>query len=95
MLEGDKYGIKWGHEYDHKRSLENSLGASWRFNCPICGGLESLVAELDFHSDDVLTNRCACVECGFLVSKGAPYVSQVVLADQIAKERATILRSYH
>jgi hypothetical protein len=87
-------GIKSQFEHKAKSDLESLLNPSWFFDCPICGGVESLVAELDFHSDDVVTDRCACVECGFVVGKGAPYISQVVLADQLAEKRATILKEY-
>src|SRR5262245_58812991 len=87
MLDKDTVGIKSELESNAKTKLESLLHPSWFFNCPICGGLESLVAELDFHSHDVVMDRCACVECGFVVGKGAPYISQVILADQLTEKR--------
>ena len=78
MLERETIGIKWGLEDDAKRNLERVFDHSWIYDCPICSGLDSLVAELDFHPHDVVTDRCACVKCGFAVSKGAAVVARTV-----------------
>jgi hypothetical protein len=94
MIETDPTGLKWEIDEQAKNNLERLFDPSWVFNCPICGRFDSLVAELDFSSRDVVTDRCACVECGFFVGKGAPYISQVVLDDEIVEKRATILREY-
>ena len=92
MLERDTTGVKFGLELDTKENLKRLFDPSWVFNCPICGTRDSLVTELDF--DPLVTDRCACVSCGFAVTKGAPYVSQVIWL-QIDQERARILREYH
>ena len=94
MIERDTTGVKCEIDEQAKKHFERLLDPSWVFNCPICGGFESLVAELDFRSGDVLTDRCACVECGFSVGKGSSYISQVVLDDQITEKRATILKEF-
>jgi hypothetical protein len=80
-----------------KGSWISEFGASWKFNCPICGGLDSVVVELDdgFLSEgEIVTDRCACAECGFVVGRGAPYISSVLFASQIDELRETILKEY-
>jgi hypothetical protein len=92
----DTHGAKSALEQKSKEDLEKLLDPSWVFDCPICKGFDSVVAELDetkFDVHEIVTDRCACVQCGFVVGKGA-YISQVLLAEEIAQKRATILKGF-
>ena len=80
-----------------KEDLEDLFRVCWSFDCPICGGHETLVAEIDeaaMNDRQVLTDRCSCVHCGFRVGRGAEYISQVLLAPQISNGRLGILKEY-
>ncbi len=41
---------------------------------------------------NVVTGRCACVQCGFIVRKGEPFLSEIVLAEQIAARTPDIFK---
>jgi hypothetical protein len=93
----DTHGLKFELEQKAKKDLEKLLEPSWVFNCPICYGFDSVVAELDetrLHDHQIVTDRCACVQCGFVVGKGTPYISQILLTEQIANNRAEILKGF-
>lgn len=99
VIEGaDSNGARWTAEHEIKKRLEEVLdNPTWEFDCPICGGFESVVAEFDgerLDAAEVVTKRCACVQCGFVVRKGEPYLSEVLLAGQIATKTPAILREF-
>jgi hypothetical protein len=93
----DTHGTKFELEQKSKEDLERLLDPSWLFDCPICNGVDSLVAEINeakLVSGEVVSERCACVQCGFVVGKGAPYISQALLAEAIVQKQATILKEF-
>lgn len=93
----DTHGLKWESEQKVKKDLEKMLGPFWVFSCPVCRGVDSLVAELNetkLQKHQIVTDRCACVQCGFVVGKGAPYISPILLADEIANNRQKILKEF-
>jgi hypothetical protein len=84
-------GTEFAVEQKAKEDLEQEFDLAWVFNCPICYGLGSLVAELsELTANRVATDRCACVKCGFFVGKGSPYISPVLLARGISEQEAKI-----
>jgi hypothetical protein len=93
--EAETHGLKFAHEQRVKEELEKLFYASWVFDCPICYGVETMVAELDdVDVHGIVADRCACVQCGFAVGKGVSYISQVLLAAEISKNRAKILKEF-
>ncbi len=71
-------------------------GSCVLLNCPICGSYETVVAQVD---DDQLNRSelgfksAVCVKCGlFLPNK--PFLTSLVLRDEIASRRAEILKDY-
>lgn len=93
----DSTGLRYEYEQKTKRDLDKLFGFTSVFNCPICHGVDCLVAELiesELPDRQIVTDRCACVQCGFVVGKGAPYISPILLADQIANNRQKILNLF-
>jgi len=93
--DADIDGTKYAHETNAKEDLGRILDPSWVFDCPICQGFETVVAELaesELIDNQVVTARCACVQCGFVVGKDAEYMSKIVLASEIEKRREKILK---
>jgi hypothetical protein len=93
----DSLGTKFNEEHKFKEEVRRVFDAAWDFDCPFCAGNQSLVTELEtekLKAAVVATTRCACVQCGFIVGKQAPYLAEVLLAEQITKNRARILKEY-
>ena len=94
----DTRGVKFEEEYKLKADIERALsGPTWEFDCPICQGYNSVVAELDnerLGAGDVATKRCSCVECGFVVGNKAPYLSEVLLMKELVAKKSEILKEF-
>lgn len=98
MLEMDEErGIKFDHEQRTRQRIERAFtGPTREFDCPICGGHSSMIAELDdeaLRSKQVLVRRCLCVSCEMLVSGGNPYLADQLLRVPIQVE-TTILKEF-
>ena len=63
-------------ELEAKKGLKKVLHEpTWEFNCPVCEGGESLVAELDetqLESLKVVPSRCVCIRCGCFARDNEP-----------------------
>lgn len=94
----ESIGTKFEHEQKLRADLNKVLGdLIWDFDCPICQGIETVVAELDdkkLNDGEVVTKRCACVQCGFVVGRGAAHLSEVLLAAEIAEKKPKILTEF-
>jgi transcription elongation factor Elf1 len=80
-----------------KEELEQLFGTPWSFDCPLCDDHQSVVCELDekeLNSLKVVPKRMACTACGFVVRKSHPFLSEVLLQNQIAETRGQILKEY-
>jgi transcription elongation factor Elf1 len=73
-------------EYEHREARKHQLRLIFRtecsFNCPICGGWQSVVCELDDYElnfQRVVPKRMACVECGFVVGDKQPFMTRALL----------------
>jgi hypothetical protein len=94
---GEATGVVFGHVEEEKNSLERLFDASWTFNCPVCGDLDSAVAELDsyrLHEREVIPQRMACAKCGFVVRPLQPFLSQMLLEGQVIMAKGQILKEY-
>jgi hypothetical protein len=91
-------GEKWEHHRKLKADIERQLGgATWEFNCPVCGQVQCFVADLDEHrldAGEIRAGRGACVQCGFIVGEGAPYLLEILLAKQYAEAKPKILQEF-
>jgi hypothetical protein len=93
----DSNGINFDREMKVRRSLEIAFRDSCVLDCPICDGVGTLIVELEYNTlseGEISPDRCGCVQCGFVVWKGAPHISRVLLAGQIAQVRERLLKEY-
>jgi hypothetical protein len=82
---------------EHRSKLERLYGAYWNCNCPLCGYPEAVVCELDedkLNSRSVNPLRMACTNCGFVVGKSQPFLSETLLEDQIVRAKEQVLKEY-
>ena len=79
-----------------KQELEKALYPSWTFNCPICGEIEAFVCEMDdgrLDMGQVALLRSACVNCGLVIGKGLPFLTDELCQGQVEESQSKILRS--
>lgn len=89
----------WAHEQTTKErdSLASLFDVYWLFDCPICDGIETVVCEIDSHMLEtfkVVPLRMACTSCGFVVRESHPFLSEILMEQQVADARPRILKEY-
>jgi hypothetical protein len=97
LVHAEEIGGKFERAYAKKQEVERLFEAPWSFDCPVCGDLGSAMTELDsvkLDDRDVIPKRMACTNCGFVVSGAYPFLSQVLLEEQVAKSKSQILKDY-
>ncbi len=97
LFHAEEIGEKFAKTYAEKKQLEALFETPWSFDCPVCDDVDCVVAELDPNAMDmkeVSPMRMACTNCGFVVSKSQPYLSQVLLQKQVAEKKARVLNTY-
>ncbi len=96
-LHSEAMGGKFERTHAERQDLERLFDVPYSFTCPVCDDIESVVADLDsasLHLREVRPIRMACTNCGFVVSKSQPYLSQVLLEKQVSESMARILKEY-
>jgi hypothetical protein len=94
---GWEVGLEFEAIAKGRNELESLFGASAVVSCPICAAVDSLSCELDsevLDSRKVVAQRAACVSCGFVVATGQPFITQLLVGDQLQAAREDILRGY-
>ena len=90
-LETDR-GVKGEYEERAKKRLETSFREPvWHFDCPICGGKSSIIAEVDAETlkkNQVSVRCCMCVSCELVVSEGDRYLPDQLLRVPIEVQTA-------
>ena len=79
-----------------KEKLEKILYPSWAFNCPTCMEIETFVCEMDDGLLDVgkvALLRGACTNCGLMIRKGVPFLTDELCRGQVEENQSKILRS--
>ena len=69
----------------------------WSFSCPVCGGPEVFIAELNesrLGSGHVKCSRAICIYCGLAVPKNAPYLTDHLVKEQVEGNRDYILKEF-
>lgn len=97
LVHADEIGQKFEKGGSEKQELERLFAATWSFDCPICDDLQSVVCELDqteLDSLNVVPKRMLCTACGFVVCESQPFLSEVLLQNQVAEVRGRILKEY-
>lgn len=91
-------GIRFETEEAEKQRLESKLsGETWEFDCPICAGVKSVIAELDRYALDrkrVNLTGCMCVSCHLVIPKGAYHLADLLLEKELEKQTQEILEGY-
>ena len=76
-------GVKDEYEERAKKRLERAFKEPvWDFDCPVCGGKLSIVAELDAEAlerKQVSVRCCVCVSCEMVISEGNRYLADQML----------------
>jgi hypothetical protein len=93
----DMHGMKFEAVERQRHAVELALAPSWSFDCPICGGIGTLVGQLveeDLVDRRIGLSRALCLECNLFVSEGAPFLADALCAEQVAERRETILRDF-
>lgn len=77
---------------------EKLFNCSWKFCCPICGcGDNHLIAEVDslaLDAKQIKLNRAVCCKCDLVIPFECPELANVLLKDEIEREREAILKDY-
>lgn len=97
LIHAEEIGVKFENTEREKREIERLYSAWWSFDCPICADFASVVCELDqteLKDGNVVPTRMACTACGFVVSESDPFLSEVLLQNQVAQARVQILKEY-
>ena len=87
--------IEYQKTEEEKRDLERLFGAWWPFDCPICDEYQAVVCEIEankLESLKVAPLRMACTCCGFVVGESQPFLSEILLEQQVADATPKILR---
>lgn len=77
--------------------FEHLFDAHWSFDCPICDEGEAVVCEIDanmLESLKIVPLRMACTCCEFVVRDSQPFLSEILLEQQVAAARSRILGEY-
>lgn len=95
----DKENTGFQYEFNQKRreKFEQLYNASWVVECPLCGEPDSAICELnddELESKNVVPNRMACVNCGFVVNESQSFLCEALLGGIVSKEKDAILKEY-
>jgi len=97
LEDAESRGIQYDNETKLKNGLERLFHDTCNLDCPICYGIGTMIVELDENSlseGDIAPDRCGCVRCGFVVGRGASYISKVLLATQMVESRERLLKEF-
>jgi transcription elongation factor Elf1 len=97
LTHSEEYGGKFDRMHDEKQKLEHLFDVHWSFDCPICDDVEAVVCEIDSQALDslnVIPKRIVCTNCGFVVRASHPFLSEILLENQIANSREQILEEH-
>lgn len=94
----ESIGIRHEAEEAEKQRLERELGGeTWKFDCPICDGVQSVVAELDcdaLNRKQVNLTWCMCVSCHLVIPKEAYHLADLLFEKELKKQTPEILKGY-
>jgi hypothetical protein len=98
ILENGDTGQAFEEHRKEKAALQEAFShVTWEFDCPVCGGVESIVAKLDealLHTGQVSLLRSTCVECHFVARHDQPFLAEVVLGAELEEKKTEILKEF-
>ncbi len=95
--EADVYGLTFDVVNKRREKAERMFEPSWAFDCPVCRGGESFVAQLDEYElrrKRISLSKGICVECELTIPKACPTLANALCRDQIENISNDILREY-
>ena len=78
-------------------NLECLFNAHWSFDCPICDDIGSVVCEIEANMLELLKVvplRMACTRCEFVVRDSQPFLSELLLEQQVAAAQPRIFEDH-
>ena len=96
VARAESYGAAFESSRDTKSQLDRVFGATWPFDCPICGEVSTLVCEVDsdrLEEHAIVLHRALCTHCNLILG-GVPFLTEALVASQIETQRMDILRDY-
>lgn len=98
IQKAEEIGVGWQQKEKQKEAIRTAIrNECVDFDCPVCGGAESAVVELDEKAIEaaiINPRRILCVQCALVVPLGIPLLAEVALDEQLKKRKAEILASY-
>ena len=97
LTRSEEIGGKYEITEEEKQSLEGLFKVCWSFDCPICDEYQAVVCEIEankLESFRVAPLRMVCVCCGFAVGDSQPFLSEILLEQQVADATPKILREH-
>ena len=97
LRHAEEVGAKFEHTADESGDLERLFRCPWRFDCPICGEYQGVVADLD---EDALIEgtirpaRLVCPSCALVVRREHKFLAEELLMPDLPAEEAAILKDY-
>ena len=94
-VETAENGVQFAFNYKRREYFERLYALSWVFDCPLCRQPEAAVCELDsdeLESKNVIPLRMACINCGFVVGKAQPFLTEALLELNVARAKEKILK---
>lgn len=93
----EEIGTKFDRTFSEKKKLKNLYEVPWSVSCPVCREIDAAVVEIDpdkMDEQEIATNRLTCTNCGFMVHRDEPYLSQVLLEEQVSSSKSKIFEEY-
>lgn len=90
------YGLMFEMVDRQRQNLRRTLEPSWFFDCPVCAGPQSLVAQLiesRLAMGQITLARAVCADCRLAIPD-VPHLADTVCAEEIEEVRSEILRDY-
>lgn len=96
--QADANGMIFDLKEAEKGRIERGIGGeTWDFDCPICDGVESVVAWLDtdaLEKKQPSLTHCVCVSCQLFIPKEAYHLADLVLDNELRERSTEILENY-
>ena len=96
LSKSDKNGILHDSKIEELKTLEKHFGGLTQIlGCPICSGIQTVVACLDERKIDhgnLEIIKSVCVECGFFIREEDRFLSKLVMGDKLQEVRESLLR---
>lgn len=97
LVKSEELGMGFEFRHEQRQKLERLFSPEWVFDCPLCGGPQAVVCQLDeseLSAGHIVPRRLACTNCGLVVRTAELFLTQTLLRDEVAAAREAIVRDY-